>query len=74
MNGFDVNVCGGLTANDLYLGVWKNVLIGQWGGLEIAIDDKSGIKDGIITIVARLYADIAITNPASFVKRVASAS
>ena len=74
MNGFPVNVCGGLTANDLYLGVWKNVVIGNWGGLEIKIDDKTGIKSGTITVLARLYADIAITNPASFVKRVASAS
>lgn len=74
MNGFPVNVCGGLTANDLYLGVWKNVIVGNWGGLEIKIDDKSGIKSGTITVLARLYADIAITNPASFVKRVASAS
>ena len=74
MNSFDVNVCGGLTADDLYLGVWKNVIIGNWGGLEILIDDKSGIKNGTITVLARLYADIAITKPASFVKRVASAS
>ena len=74
MNGFPVNVCGGLTANDLYLGVWKNVVIGNWGGLEIKIDDKTGIKSGTITVLARLYADIAITNPASFVKRVASGS
>ena len=74
MNGFDVNVCGGLTSNDLYLGVWKNVIVGNWGGLELKIDDKSGMKNGTITVLARLYADIAITKPASFVKRVASAS
>ena len=35
---------------------------------------ESGIKTGKVTVLARLYADIAITNPASFVKRVASAS
>ncbi|MBO7088277.1 MAG: phage major capsid protein, partial [Lentisphaeria bacterium] len=52
MNGFPVNVCGGLTANDLYLGVWKNVVIGNWGGLEIKIDDKTGIKSGTITVLA----------------------
>ena len=49
-------------------------MIGNWGGLEIKIDDKTGIKSGTITVLARLYADIAITNPASFVKRVASGS
>lgn len=70
MVGFNANVCGKLSAEDLYLGVWKNVIIGQWGGLQIKIDDVSGIKEGSVTIVAKLLADVVITNPASFVKRV----
>lgn len=74
MNGYDVNVCGGLTGDPLYLGVWKNVVIGQWGGLQIRVDDISGIKEGSVTIVGKLLADIAITNPNGFVKRVASGS
>lgn len=69
INGFSANVCGGLTADDLYLGVWKNIVVGQWGGLQIRVDDISGIKDGSVTIVAKLLTDIAVTNPLSFVKR-----
>lgn len=74
INGYQVNVCGGLSDGDLYFGAWKNVIIGQWGGLQVKIDDVTGIKEGSVTIVAKLLADIAITNPASFVRRVASAS
>ena len=58
-----------MTADDLYLGVWKNIVVGQWGGLQIRVDDISGIKDGSVTIVAKLLTDIAVTNPLSFVKR-----
>ena len=72
MAGYDVNICGALSADDLYLGVWKNVIVGQWGGLQVKIDDITGIREGSVTIVAKLLADIAITNPASFVKRVKS--
>lgn len=74
VNGYPLNVCGALTAEDLYFGCWKNVFIGQWGGLQVKIDDVTGISEGSVKIVARLYADIAITNPASFVKRVGAGS
>ena len=74
VNGYPLNVCGALTGEDLYFGCWKNVFIGQWGGLQVKIDDVTGISEGSVKIVARLYADIAITNPASFVKRVGAGS
>ena len=74
INGLACNVCGALTAEDFYLGCWKNVYIGQWGGLEVRVDPYTGLSEGSVKIVARLYADIAITNPASFVKRVGSGS
>ena len=70
INGFAANICGGLTDEDFYLGVWKNIVVGQWGGLQIKVDDISGIKDGSVTIVAKVLTDIAVTNPMSFVKRV----
>lgn len=74
INGLDCYVCGALTAEDFYLGCWKNVYIGQWGGLEVRVDPYTGLSEGSVKIVARLYADIAITNPASFVKRVGAGS
>lgn len=72
MVGFNTNICGKLSLDDLYLGVWKNVIIGQWGGLQVKIDDVTGIKEGSVTIVAKLLADVVITNPAAFVKRVSA--
>lgn len=74
MNGYDVNVCGALASEALYFGAWKNVVIGQWGGLQLKIDDVTGIKEGSVTIVGKLLADIAITNPNAFVKRVGAGS
>ena len=70
MDGHAVNVCGGLSTDVLYLGVWSNILIGQWGGLEIRLDDVTGLKEGTVTIVGKLLADIAVTNPMAFVKSV----
>lgn len=74
VNGYPLHVCGALTSEDLYFGCWKNVFIGQWGGLMVKIDDVTGISEGSVKIVAKLFADIAITNPASFVKRVGAGS
>ena len=74
VNGYPLHVCGALTSEDLYFGCWKNVFIGQWGGLMVKIDDVTGISEGSVKIVAKLFADVAITNPASFVKRVGSGS
>lgn len=74
MNGYDVDVCGALAGDALYLGAWKNVIIGQWGGLQVRVDDVTGIREGSVTIVAKLIADIAITNPNAFVKRVGAGS
>lgn len=74
MDGYPVNICGGLGAEALYLGAWRNVIIGQWGGVYVKIDDITGMKEGSVTIVAKLLADIAITNPNAFVKRVSGAS
>lgn len=74
MDGYPVNICGALGAEALYLGAWSNVVIGQWGGLYIKIDDVTGIKEGSVTIVAKLLADIAITNPNAFVKRISGST
>lgn len=74
VNGYRLNVSGRCTDEDLYFGCWPYLYIGQWGGLQIKLDPYSGISNGSVKIVATMYADIAITRPAAFVKRVASGS
>lgn len=74
VNGYDLNVCGTLSDEDFYFGHWPSVYVGQWGGLMIKIDPYTGISNGSVKIVATMYADIAITRPAAFVKRVGAGS
>ena len=74
VGGYQLNVCGRCSADDLYFGYWPAVYIGQWGGLEIGVDPYTGMSSGSIKIVATLYADVAITKPVAFVKRVSGGS
>lgn len=74
VNGYRLNVCGRCSDDDLYLGYWPSVYIGMWGGIEIAVDPYTGLSEGSVKIVATMFADVAITRPAAFVKRVSGGS
>ena len=72
IDGYDVNVSGMIQTGDIFFGSWSDVLVGQWGGLEMIVDPYTQAASGMLVITARLLADIAVRNPQGFVMRVAS--
>ncbi|MDP2976648.1 MAG: phage major capsid protein, partial [Anaerolineales bacterium] len=50
----------------MILGNWADLLIGQWGGLDIIVDPYSGATAGTQRVVALQDVDIAIRRVASF--------
>lgn len=73
IDGYNVNVCGALASGEIYFGNFANVIVGNWlSGLEIVIDPYSLSRSGGYRIVATMIADVAVTNPNGFVKRVSA--
>jgi len=73
IDGHYVSVDGSLSSGEIFFGDFSNVLVGQWGGLEIMIDPFRYARSGGVEIIATLVSDILVRNPSCFVKRVAPA-
>lgn len=54
------------TANAGIFGDFKQLLIGQWGFLDISVDDKSEKKNGYIAIDVNTFIDVLVRQPKAF--------
>lgn len=72
IDGYRVDIAGHLSAGDIFLGDWSNIIMGQWGGIEVMVDPYFYCDSGEIRIVVTLLADSKIRQPQCFVKRVAA--
>jgi len=52
----------------LIFGNWSDLMIGQWGALEIVVDPYSLKKQGMIEVTSFQMCDIALRHPQSFCK------
>ncbi len=50
----------------MFFGVWSDLLIGQWGGVELIVDPMSLSTAGATRIVALAELDVAVRYPESF--------
>lgn len=71
-SAFTTNVPSNLTKGTgtnlsaLIFGAWSELLIGQWGGIDIIIDDKSEATKGNVRIVAHSEWDISVRHAEAF--------
>jgi hypothetical protein len=56
-----VGVCSAII-----FGNWADLMIGEWGGLDIIVDPYTLKKQGDIEITVNTFADIAVAHPESF--------
>ena len=70
LDGYAVNVCGKLATGEIFFGDWSNIIIGNWGGLEIVVDPYTEAASGSVRVIATLLADVGVRNPQGFVKAV----
>jgi HK97 family phage major capsid protein len=47
-------------------GDFSKLVIGQWGFMDLSVDDKSRKKEGYIEITANVYLDVAVLEPKAF--------
>jgi HK97 family phage major capsid protein len=59
--GAGVGVCSAII-----FGNWADLMIGEWGGLDIVVDPYTLKKQGDVEITVHTFADIAVGHPASF--------
>jgi len=76
MNGYRAEVTNqlpktlgvGVNEHGLVFGVWSQLMIGEWGVLEIITDPYAKKKQGMIEVTSFLLADIQPRHPESFCK------
>lgn len=56
----------GAVASAIIFGNWSDLIIGQWGTLDLMVDPYSGSTSGTVRVVALQDVDIAVRNAVSF--------
>lgn len=54
------------TCSAMIFGDFSKLVVGQWGFMDISVDDKSRKKEGYIEITANVYLDTAALEPKAF--------
>lgn len=66
VNGYGSNISNQITTGDYWFGVWSELLIGLWGGLDLTIDPYTHSSKGRLRVVAFQDADVAVRHAAAF--------
>ena len=72
IDGRRVHVDGSLSSGDIYFGDFSNVVVGQWGGIELMLDPYTLATAGSVRVIVSLVCDIGVLRPNTFVMRTAS--
>lgn len=72
LDGRRVYVDGSLSSGDIFLGDFSNVVVGQWGGIELFVDPYTLATAGSVRVIVSLVCDIGILRPNTFVMRTAA--
>ena len=67
LDGIPLHMSNQVPLKTLVLGAWREILVGNWGGLDIEIDRSTKSKAGSVTINAFLSSDVAIRHNEAFV-------
>jgi len=55
-----------ITAGDVFFGNWVDLIIGQWGTLDLTVDPYTGSTAGTVRVVGLQDVDIAVRHAVSF--------
>lgn len=66
VNGYRTEITNQLTAGDVFMGNFADLLIGMWGGLELLVDPYTHSKKGRLRVVVFQDVDFALRRTQSF--------
>jgi HK97 family phage major capsid protein/HK97 family phage prohead protease len=64
--GYGYGVSNQVTAEEYFFGDWSQVLLGEWGGMEINVDPYTHSLKGKIRYIMFKTVDVAVRHPESF--------
>ncbi len=64
--GYGYNMSNQVTAGDYFFGFWSQLIMGEWGGLEVNVDPYTHSLKGRIRFVTFKTCDIAVRHAESF--------
>ena len=70
IDGISTLVTNGMTSKGLILGNFNDLVIGQWGGIDLTVDPYTQAANGKIRLVVNAYFDAKAQRADSFVKKV----
>jgi HK97 family phage major capsid protein/HK97 family phage prohead protease len=68
VNGYPVVTSNQVASNDYWFGVWQQLMIGYWSGLDLVVDPFTGSKEGTVRVVAFQDFDIGVRQPTAFTR------
>lgn len=66
INGYRTEITNQITAGDVFMGNFADLLVGMWGGLELLVDPYSYSKKGRVRVVVFQDVDFALRRTQSF--------
>lgn len=68
MNGYPVLRSNQVASGDFWFGVWNQLIMGFWSGLDILVDPYTGSTSGNVRVVAHQDCDVAVRHATSFTR------
>jgi len=56
----------GTNLSAIFFGNWNDLIIGQWGALDVLVDPYTGGTSGTVRVIAFQDVDVAVRHPESF--------
>ncbi len=58
----------GTNEHGILAGVWPSVLIGEWGGMSLTVDNLTLAGQDLVRVIPRMFVDIDFDHPEAFAK------
>jgi HK97 family phage major capsid protein len=68
MNGYPVLGSNQVASGDFWFGVWNQLVMGFWSGLDVLVDPYTGSTSGNVRVVAHQDCDVAARHAVSFTR------
>ncbi len=66
VDGTPALVTSNIAEKKLVVGDWSNLIIGQWGGLDLCVDPFTQATNGCVRLVINAYFDAKVARPEAF--------
>jgi hypothetical protein len=68
VNGYNVVRSNQVESNDVFFGVWNQILMGMWGALDLQVNPYALDKSGGVRVTAFQDVDVAVRYAESFTR------